>query len=135
MAQDRLYRSRHGMIFGICQGIADWRDLPVGYIRLGLVVAFVMTGFFPVGVLYIAAGLLLPVEPREGRSDYYDRDARGRREYRRESRKEQRRERDGGFSFDDIRDEFEDLSSRVNRMEEDVIDKEKEWEKRFNDDK
>lgn len=134
MSQNRLYRSRSGMIFGVCQGIADWRDLPVGYIRLGLVVALVFTGFFPVGLLYIAAGLLLPVEPRGGNSDYYDRDARGRREYRRESRKESRRERNGGFSFDDIKDEFDDLASRVNRMEEDVIDREKDWEKRFKED-
>lgn len=134
MAQDRLYRSRNGMIFGVCQGIADWRDLPVGYIRLGVVIALVMTGFFPVGVLYIAAGMLLPVEPREGKSDYYERDSRGRREYRRENRRESRRERHGGFTFDDIREEFEDISSRVNRMEDEVIDKEKEWEKRFKED-
>ena len=128
---NRLYRSRNGMIFGVCQGIADWRDLPVGYIRLGVIIAFTMTGFFPVGVLYLAAGFFLPVEPREGKSDYYERNARGRRHYRRESRKEKSR----GFSFDDIKEEFDDLSSRVNKMEEEVIDKEKDWEKRFNDDK
>jgi phage shock protein C len=130
MAQDRLYRSRNGMIFGICQGLADWRDLPVGYIRLGVIIAFAMSGFFPVGLLYLAAGFFLPVEPRHGKSDYYDRDARGRRDYRRESRKEKSK----GFTFDDIKEEFDDLSSRVNRMEDDVIDKEKDWEKRFKED-
>lgn len=130
MAQNRLYRSRNGMIFGVCQGIADWRDLPVGYIRLGLVIALVFTGFFPVGLLYLAAGFFLPVEPRDGKYDYYEKDARGRREYRRESRKGNGR----GFTFEDIKEEFDDLSSRVNRMEDEVIDKEKEWEKRFRDD-
>lgn len=130
MAQERLYRSRNGMIFGVCQGIADWRDLPVGYIRLGIIIALVFTGFFPVGLLYLAAGFFLPVEPREGKSDYYKRDARGRRDYRRESRREKSR----GFTFDDIKEEFDDLSSRVNRMEDEVIDKEKDWEKRFKED-
>ena len=129
MAHDRLYRSRNGMMFGVCQGIAEWRDLPVGYIRLGVIIAFTMTGFFPVGLLYLAAGFFLPVEPRQGKSDYYKRDARGRRDYRRESRKDKSR----GFSFDDIKEEFDDLSSRVNRMEDEVIDKEKDWENRFKD--
>lgn len=131
MALGSLYRSRHGMMFGVCQGIADWRDLPVGYIRLALVIAFVFTGFFPVGLLYLAAGFFLPVEPKNGKYDYYNRDSSGRREYRRDSRKERHR----GMSFDDIKEEFDDLASRVNRMEDDVIDKEKEWEKRFNEDR
>mgnify|MGYP001820053864 CR=1 FL=1 len=130
MAQKRLYRSRNGMIFGVCQGIADWQELPVGYLRLGVVVALIFTGFFPVGLLYLAAGFFLPLEPRRGKSDYYERDARGKRDYRRESRKE----KSGGFSFDDIKEEFDDLSSRVNRMEDEVIDKEKDWEKRFKED-
>lgn len=129
MAQKRLYRSRNGMIFGVCQGIADWQELPVGYLRLGVVVALIFTGFFPVGLLYLAAGFFLPLEPRRGKSDYYERDARGKRDYRREGR----REKSGGFSFEDIKEEFDDLSSRVNRMEDEVIDKEKDWEKRFKD--
>jgi phage shock protein C len=128
---NRLYRSRKGMIFGVCRGFADWRELPVGYVRLAVVIAFTMSGFFPVGLLYLAAGFFLPIEPRQGKSDYYERDSRGKRDYRRESR----REKSGGFSFEDIKEEFDDLSSRVNRMEEDVIDKEKDWEKRFHDDK
>jgi len=131
MAQNRLYRSRNGMIFGVCQGISDWRDLPVGYIRLGIVIALIFTGFFPLGLLYLAAGFFLPVEPRHGKSDYYERNAQGRREYRRDSRKEKSK----GFTFDDIKEEFDDLNSRVNRMEDDVIDKEKDWESRFNSDK
>jgi phage shock protein C len=128
---NRLYRSRNGMIFGVCQGLADWRDLPVGYIRLGVIIAFTITGFFPMGVLYLAAGFFLPLEPKHGKTDYYDRSASGRRDYRRNSRNERSR----GFSFDDIKEEFDDLSSRVNRMEDDVIDKEKDWEQRFREDK
>ncbi len=127
---NRLYRSRNGMFFGVCQGIADWRDLPVGMLRLGVFIAFLFTGFFPVGLIYLAAGILLPLEPRNGEDNFYDRDFKGRREYRREERKRSR-----GFTVNDIKEEFDDLSSRVNRMEDDVVDKEKDWEDRFNKDK
>ncbi|MDR1626496.1 MAG: PspC domain-containing protein, partial [Spirochaetia bacterium] len=29
----KWYRSRHGIIFGVCQGFAEWKDLSVGMIR------------------------------------------------------------------------------------------------------
>lgn len=131
----KLFRSRCGIIFGVCQGLSEWRDLPVGYIRVGVIIAFTMTGFFPVGLLYLAAGFFLPLEPKQGKSDYYERNSRGRREYRRNHRKESRRERSEGYTFDDIKEEFDDISSRVNRMEDEMIDKEKDWEKRFHEDK
>jgi phage shock protein PspC (stress-responsive transcriptional regulator) len=47
MATKKLYRSKHGEVFGVCQGIADWRDLPVGPVRLIVLLAIVFTGIFP----------------------------------------------------------------------------------------
>ena len=111
----RLYRSRRGKIFGICQGLADWRNLPVGYIRLFMIMAFVFTGFFPVGIIYFLAALVLPLEP-EGRHDYDNtRDAGESRSQRYES----------------VRREFEDLKDKVRDMEGRVFDKEKDWDDRF----
>ena len=60
----KLYRSRDGMLFGVCRGIAEWKDLPVGWVRFFTILAFMSTGFFPVGLLYLLAGLFLPIEPR-----------------------------------------------------------------------
>ncbi len=59
----RLYRSRDGILFGVCRGIAEWKDLPVGWVRFFTILAFMSTGFFPVGLIYLIAGLVLPIEP------------------------------------------------------------------------
>ena len=59
-----LYRSRKGEIFGVCQGIAEWRDLPVGPIRLAMILLAVFTGFAPMIIIYLLAALVLPLEPK-----------------------------------------------------------------------
>ena len=114
-AKKRLYRSRNGKIFGVCQGIADWRDLRVEYIRIILIMAFIFTGFFPVGALYFLAALIIPMEPegynsRSDRSEWVG---------------------DKGRMYDNVREDFRDLKDRVRDMEERVFDKEKDWEDRF----
>ena len=60
----KLYRSRNGIFFGVCQGLADWRDLPVLYIRLALIIILCVTGVFPIVLLYLLTGIFLPLEPR-----------------------------------------------------------------------
>lgn len=114
----RLYRSRRGMIFGVCQGIADWRGINAGYVRLALVVLTVFTGFFPFGLLYLLAAFFLPLEPsfheRENRSWYRSGVRKG---------------------FDDLRQEFDDLSSRFNKMDRRSYSKERDWDDRFKDDR
>lgn len=64
----RLYRSRDRMLFGVCRGIAEWKDLPVGWVRFFTFLAFTFTGFFPVGLIYFLAAVFLPIEPDE----YFD---------------------------------------------------------------
>lgn len=59
-----LYRSRGGILFGVCKGLADYFDLSVFWTRVLVTVAFVMTGLWPVGVLYLLAALLMKPEPR-----------------------------------------------------------------------
>ncbi|MDC7239769.1 MAG: PspC domain-containing protein [Spirochaetales bacterium] len=103
----RLYRSRDGKVMGVCQGIADWMGVQAGYVRLVVVLAFLITGFFPVGVAYIAAGIFLPEEPA-GFGE------------------EPRRDR-----YDNIRRDFNDLKDKVKNMEERVFDKERDWDDRF----
>lgn len=112
----KLYRSRRGKLFGICQGIADWRDLPVQYIRLFLIIVFLMTGFFPIGILYFLAALVLPLEPA-GYSNTFDKEDSPRDRY------------------ENVKRDFSDLKSRVKNMESRVFDKERDWEERFNKDK
>ena len=60
-----LYRSKNKIIFGICGGVAEYFDIDVTLVRLGTVLALILTGFFPVGLFYVLALLIIPVKPIE----------------------------------------------------------------------
>jgi phage shock protein C len=56
----RLTRSRDDrMISGVCGGLARYLNVDATLIRVLVVVAFVFSGFFPVGVLYLIAWALM----------------------------------------------------------------------------
>ena len=111
----KLYRSRDGEILGVCRGIAEWRDLPVSAVRLVFVLLVLFAGM-SIWVYFILA-LILPVRP----------------EYR-EDRSRGRRSRP--FSdADDVKADFEDLKDRVNKMEDEEFDREKDWDNRFSTDR
>jgi phage shock protein C len=59
----RVYRSRQGLLMGVCRGIAQHFNLSVFWVRTLVVLLFLFTGFWPVGVVYIVAGLILKMEP------------------------------------------------------------------------
>jgi len=120
----KLYRSRKGMIFGVCECIADWKGINAGYIRLSLVILTVFTGFFPFGLLYLIAAFFLSVEPayRERRSSY------GRSHVKK--------------GFYDLKQEFEDLSARFNRSTRSTssgttssYSRERDWDTRFSNER
>lgn len=58
-----LYRSRRGLIFGVCRGLGERFNLSVLGIRIVVVAAFILTGFWPVGAAYLLAALLMRREP------------------------------------------------------------------------
>jgi phage shock protein C len=104
MATKKLYRSRKGKVFGVCQGIADWKELPVEMLRLIVGISILVTGVFPGILIYALVALFLPLEPRY-------REERGRKE--------------------DLNDMFDRLKRRVQGMEEEIFDKERDWDQRF----
>ena len=115
-----MYRSRDGVLLGVCKGIADHYDLPVFWIRLGLIVVFLLTGFWPVIGIYIVAALLLkprPVKPIESadEEEFYD-------SYVNSPRNAAQR----------LRRKVENLERRIRRMEAKVTDRDFEWERKFN---
>ena len=61
----KLYRSRQGKIFGVCQGLADRTAYPARYFRIAFVAAAFFWFWWTVA-LYTAAALLLPVKRPEG---------------------------------------------------------------------
>ncbi|PIR73950.1 MAG: hypothetical protein COU35_05055 [Candidatus Magasanikbacteria bacterium CG10_big_fil_rev_8_21_14_0_10_47_10] len=57
----RLYRSKkERMIAGVCGGIAAYYSADPTIIRLATALVFVLTGFFPVVMLYIIAAIIIP---------------------------------------------------------------------------
>ncbi len=115
-----IYRSRNGVFLGVCQGIADHYNLSVFWIRLGLVVVFLLSGFWPVIGIYIVAALLIkpkPVRPieTEDEQEFYD-------SYVNSPRNAAQR----------LRRKFENLEKRIRRMEDKVTGRDFEWERKFN---
>ena len=115
-----IYRSRNGVFLGVCQGIAEHFDFTVFWIRMAMVIVFILTGFWPViGIYLVAAFFMKPKPVRPIKSDeeheFYD-------SYVHSPRNAAQR----------LRKKFSNLEKRIRRMEDKVTGKEYEWEKKFN---
>jgi phage shock protein C len=115
-----IYRSRNGVFLGVCQGIAEHFDFTVFWIRMAMVIAFILTGFWPViGIYLVAAFFMKPKPVRPIKSDeeheFYD-------SYVHSPRNAAQR----------LRKKFSNLEKRIRRMEDKVTGKEYEWENKFN---
>lgn len=62
MREHRLCRSRHGILLGVCQGIADFFGISVAFVRILAFILLCSTGFFPFALIYLIAAIMLPVE-------------------------------------------------------------------------
>jgi phage shock protein C len=117
--QRGLYRSRSGVILGVCRGIAEYFDFSVFWIRLFAVLLFLFTGFWPVIGLYLLAALLMkpepviPIEDDDERA-FYDSYVHSRR-----------------GAVQGLRQRFERLERRIRRMEHFVTSREFDWDQRI----
>lgn len=59
----RPYRSRRGIVMGVCRGLAEYFEVSVSMTRAATIIVCVFTGFWPVAGLYFLAALLLKPEP------------------------------------------------------------------------
>jgi len=114
-----LYRSRRGAIFGVCRGLAEYFDFSVFWIRLMAAVTFLITGVWPMLVIYIIAALVMKPEPirpfnSEAERDFYD-------GYVDSRRRTLRR----------VRRRFDNLDQRLRRMEDRVTGQDFQWEERM----
>jgi len=113
------YRSRHGMIFGVCRGVADYLDFSVFWLRAIVVLLLISSGFVPTLLIYVAAALLMkpePVVPFTNSSDreFYDSYATSRIR-----------------ALDRLHHSFESLDRRVRNMETVVTSREFQWKRRM----
>ena len=114
-----LYRSRSGIILGVCRGLADYFDFSVFWIRAIAVILFIFTGFWPVVGIYLLAALLMKSAPAANAGTGSNRTAGCR--YRRKRNDTAER----------LKQKWKHLEKRIRRMEDKVTSREFDWNSRF----
>ena len=115
-----LYRSRDGMIFGVCKGIADYYGFSVFWIRFLVVAVTITTGLWPAIGLYIVAALVMKIEPvlpleTEDDEEFYHTYASSR-----------------AMALSRLKRTYENLDRRLQRLETTVTTREYDWDARLN---
>ena len=117
-----LYRSRHGILLGVCRGIAEYFDFSVFWVRVAALALFFITGFWPTAVIYFIAAFLMKPEPvipidNEDEQEFYDSYVHSRE-----------------MAAERIKRRYENLERRIQRLEHTVTEPEFNWEDRLNAD-
>jgi phage shock protein C len=115
-----IYRSRNGLILGVCRGVADYFDISAFWVRAVMVIIFLLSGFWPVIGVYLVAALLMKAEPvssfaNDDEREFYD-------SYAHSPQSAAQR----------LKKKFHDLERRIRRMEDSVTGREYEWDRKFN---
>ncbi len=119
MPKRGLYRSRSGVILGVCRGVGDYFDISVFWIRAVVVVLLIFTGLWPVMGIYILAALLMKSEPVVDAGNAPEKKVGGR---------DRRRATDAAAR---LRGKWKHLEKRIRRMEDKVTSREYDWNSRF----
>ena len=115
-----LYRSRQGVILGVCRGISDYFDFSLMWTRILAVIFLLVSGFWPAMGLYFIAALLMkpaPVIPiqNEAEQEFYD---------------SYTQSRNGALYR--LKRRYQKLERRIQRMEDKVTSREFDWDNRLN---
>lgn len=115
-----MYRSRQGVFLGVCRGLADYFDFSVFWIRTIVLILLVFTGFWPIGVLYFIAVLIMKPEPvipvmSEDEQEFYDSYVHSRK-----------------GAVNRMKRRYDNLDRRIRRMEDIVTSREFDFERRLN---
>lgn len=115
-----LSRSRHGILLGVCKGIAEYLGISVFWVRMMVLALLFFTKFWPVVGLYILAALLMKLEPvtpihSDEAPHFYNSHGRSQ-----------------GTGLGQLKRAFDNLDRRIRRMEDTVTTREYDWERRLN---
>ena len=119
LTRSGIYRSRNGVIFGVCRGLGEHFDFSIFWARVIAVIFLIVTGFWPAIGVYLIAALLMkpaPVIPikTEAEQEFYDSYANSRH-----------------LAARRIKRRYENLERRIRRMEHIVTTREFDWEDKF----
>ena len=114
-----LYRSRRGVILGVCRGLAEYFDFSTGWVRTITLITLVLTGFWPITGLYLLAAIIMKPEPvipidADDEQEFYDSYTGNRH------RAVQR-----------LRKRFDRLERRIQNMEHIVTEPGYDWDRRM----
>lgn len=115
-----IFRSRQGVIMGVCKGVGESFGFSVFWVRVIFVITLFFSGLWPVIGIYLAAAFFMkprPVKPLEtdGEKDFYDTYVNS---------------RTGAIRT--LKSRFESLERRIRRMEDTVTTSEFEWDRKMN---
>jgi len=119
IAGSGLYRSRSGIILGVCRGFAEYFDFSIFWARVIAVIFFLISGIWPAIGLYLIAALVMKPEPvipieTEAEQEFYD-------SYTHSSHLAAQR----------LKRRYANLERRIQRMEHIVTTREFDWENRI----
>jgi phage shock protein C len=115
-----LYRSRNGVVLGVCRGIAEYFDFSVFWTRAIVLIVLFFSGFWPIMALYFIAALLMKPEPvipieSDDQQEFYNSYMYSRK-----------------GAVDRLKRRYENLERRIQRMEHTVTEKDFNWDRRLN---
>jgi len=115
-----LYRSRSGMICGVCKGIAQYYSFDVFWTRVLFVFASTFTGVWPAVFLYVVAAMVMkpePVLPLESEEDeeFYQSYSGSRT-----------------MALHRLKRTYDNLNRRIQRLENTVTARDFDWDERLN---
>ena len=115
-----FYRSRNGIILGVCRGIAEYFDFKIFWVRAIAVLLLFFSGFWPIMGLYFIAALMMKPEPvipirTDEEQEFYNSYIFSRK-----------------GATDRLRRRYENLERRIQRLEHSVTAREFDWEHRLN---
>jgi phage shock protein C len=118
-SRNGIYRSRNGIILGVCRGLAEHFDFSVFWSRVIALIFLFVAGILPAIGLYLLAALLMKPEPvipveNAAEKEFYDSYT-----YSRQGAVQRLKRR------------FDNLQRRIQRMEHIVTSAEYDWEDRL----
>jgi len=118
----RLYRSRDGVIFGVCRGLANYLEMNVNVLRGIAVVLTILTGFWAGVITYVVAALMMRLEPvmpleTEEDAEFYNSFTGSRK-----------------MALHRLKRTFDNLDRRIQRIEGIVTARDYDWDRRLGED-
>lgn len=118
---DRLYRSRSGLLLGVCKGLARFLDVPVFWMRVFILVLTPFTGVWPMVAAYLIAAFVIKPEPvlppdSDEERAFYDDYVTSR-----------------ANALTRVKRRFERLDKRIRRLEDHVTSREYDFDRRLRD--